>query len=319
MIQQQFPEQAELQRQQREMEQTPPPSPIVCRIASTYRTACPKSFRINTNPSLQPTFVIREQQPLAEPECKPSVTPSPTKTRLPHSAGAEVPIQLSIERKYRETTTEASSSTLGFNHLFAKALRQLEKKASRMAIISKGHVLKGVNELSVQRCDDWVSAVDELLPQCGLLKQEELTEAQQYRLVTVLARTCLALDDNLVADHWRIKRKSVTTYAELKSTFAERFLGRDPLRPLWERWEACAQGQRRFDSCYWELIQLKDQLPEVSNSVMFRKLKTGTSTVIKRKYHDRASELHADDFECLAAIYQEADDAIRSHSRKETR
>ena len=96
-----------------------------------------------------------------------------------------------------------------------------------MANISKAHVLKGVNDFSVQRWDDWVSAVDELLLQCGILKQELLSEEQQYRLVTVLAHTCLALDDKLVADHWRIKRKSVTTYAEIKSSFAERFLGRD--------------------------------------------------------------------------------------------
>ena len=58
--------------------------------------------------------------------------------------------------------------------------------------------------------------------------------------MTVLARTCLGLDDKLIAEHWRIKRKTVTTYAERKAKFAERFLGRDPLRPLWERWEACA-------------------------------------------------------------------------------
>ena len=101
---------------------------------------------------------------------------TPTQICIPHSGCAEIPIQSSIERKYRETTAETSA--FGLNDLFARALRQLEKTASQMANISKAHVLNGVNDLSIQRWDDWVSAVDELLPQCGLLKQEELTEEQ---------------------------------------------------------------------------------------------------------------------------------------------
>ena len=82
--------------------------------------------------------------------------------------------------------------------LFNKAMKRLDSTITS----STGHVFKGSSD--TQTYTDWVYAVDELLMQAGLMKEEDLTPVQQMRLVACVAATCLDQKDRIVTEFWRV-------------------------------------------------------------------------------------------------------------------
>ena len=231
---------------------------------------------------------------------------------LPTANPFKVPVTSTIEEAYRRAEPAAGGMS---DEQFGKALKALEKSMAH----SKGHVFKGTSD--VQKYEDWILALDELLLEANLLSDERFTDAQRLRLITLLGRTCLDRDDKLVNDRWRVVKDSVTTVKEFKRAFGERFLGRDPMKGLWERWDKCTQSGRRFDNYYHELITLARQLQGISPELIFRKLKSGTDAEVRFKDHDKAAIVGEGDYRALATIYSLADEAIRDLARekKDTR
>ena len=76
--------------------------------------------------------------------------------------------------------------------------------------------------------------MDELLLEADLIQEERLTSLQRLRVIAGLSRTCLDREDQLVKERWRVVKDGETTVKGFKRTFGERFLGRDPMKVLWE-------------------------------------------------------------------------------------
>ena len=148
---------------------------------------------------------------------------------VPTNNPDRVPPTSTIETMYCRNAPPPTGFELLTEDQFDRCLKRFEKAM----VTSKGHVFKGSSD--VQRYEDWINAVDELLQEAGLLQEEKLSAIQSLRLVAVLARTCLDREDKLVNERWRVVKEDVRTMKEFKSTFGERFLGRDPLKGLWER------------------------------------------------------------------------------------
>ena len=88
---------------------------------------------------------------------------------------------------------------------FHQALKRLEKAMAT----SKGHGYK--RSTDVQKYEDWMTAVDELLLEADLIQEEHLTDIQHLHVIAVPALTCLDQDDKLVHELWKVVKDEVTT------------------------------------------------------------------------------------------------------------
>ena len=223
------------------------------------------------------------------------------------SQTARVPVTSVLETAYRRVAPVQGGMS---DERFDGALKRLGEAMTN----SKGHVYKVSTD--VQKYEDWIQALDELLLEADLLQEERLTDIQRLRLVAVLARTCLDREDRMVNERWRVVKEEVTTVKEFKRTFGERFLGRDPMRGLWERWEKCTQGTRRFDNFYHEVMSLARQLKGISPELTFRKLKAATDPDVRFKAHEKTADLAEGQYQELARLYALADEAIRDLAKE---
>ena len=88
------------------------------------------------------------------------------------------------------------------------------------------------------------------------------------------------------------------------------------MKGLWERWERCSQGTRRFDNYYHEVVSLARQLDGITPQLIYRKLKATTEAEVRYKEHEKASRIAEGDYEELARVYSLADEAIRELAKE---
>ena len=214
----------------------------------------------------------------------------------------KVPTMSAIEETYR---TAAPALAIMSDDLFNKAMKRFDSATSS----STGHVFKGSSD--TQTYTDWVYAVDELLMQAGLMKEEDLTPVQQMRLISRVAATCLDQKDRIITEFWRVMRQDIKTVHELKDAVANRFLPTDYLRKQWERWDVIAQGPRRFTTFYWEVIGTARLLNITSPEILFNKLKRGANADVRNHFYTKIVKCDPTDYQRLAKILIMADDVLR--------